>query len=220
MPPHLSITSPQDNNCLIILQGIQINVVGKINYIAGCTKRHLKWWPRDRADRQCPQPAAALIHLLAALSAPIIAPGHQGQVPPPTGGGADGPQGEQHRARPARTPWAASKPGSGVSTGLGPHSQSGPVQAALEGQRLSLGASWLHGQNKKHTWALVVSIHSCFSTALQYNMAPSSTCPREIISPYYCYSGERNEVGKCKAIGQGMELVSVLMHNIMTRQQQ
>lgn len=34
MPPHLSKTCPQDNKCLIILQGIQINLVGKIYYLA------------------------------------------------------------------------------------------------------------------------------------------------------------------------------------------
>lgn len=224
MPPHLSITCPQVNNSLIIIQGIQINLVGKINYIAACTNWHLKWWPRDGADRQWPQPAAALVHLLAALSASYYALGHQGQVHTPTGSGAEGPHRlpirEQHWPRAPRTLWAASKHVSGVSMDLGPNRQLGRVHSGLEGQRLSLSASWLQGQNKKHSWVLAVSIHSCFSTALQHNMARTSTCPREIISPYYRYSGERNQVGKCKAIGQGMELVSILIHNSMTRQQQ
>lgn len=97
MSPHLSITCPQVNSSLIILQGIQINLVGKIDYIAACTNWHLKWWPRDRADRQWPQPAAAFIHLLAALSASYYAPGHQGQVHTPTGSGAEPPPQSPHQ---------------------------------------------------------------------------------------------------------------------------
>lgn len=161
MPPHLSITCPQVNNSLIILQGIQINLVRKINYIAACTNWHLKWWPRDRADRQWPQPAAAFIHLLAALSASYYALGHQGQVQTPTGSGAEGshclPNREQHWPRPPHTLWAASKHVSDVSMDLGPQqAQLGHVHSHLEGQRLSLSASWLQGQNRKHSLVLAV----------------------------------------------------------------
>lgn len=109
MPPHLSKTCPQDNNCLIILRGIQINLVGKIYCFAACTKWHLKWWPRVKADRQWPQTAVAFIHLLAALSASCYALGHRGQVHTPTGSVADGPHcvpaREQHWPRPPRTLW-------------------------------------------------------------------------------------------------------------------
>lgn len=109
MPPHLSKTCPQDNNCLIILRGIQINLVGKIYCFAACTKWHLKWWPRVKADRQWPQTAVAFIHLLAALSASCYALGHRGQVHTPTGSVAEGPHRvpirEQHWLRPPRTLW-------------------------------------------------------------------------------------------------------------------
>lgn len=44
---------------------------------------------------------------------------------------------------------------------LGPHKQFTPVQSSLEGHRLSLSASWLQGQKKKHCWGLVVSTDSC-----------------------------------------------------------
>lgn len=220
MPPHLNKTCPQDSNCLIILQGIQINIVWKIYYLAACTNWHLKQWPRDKADRQWPQTAAAFIHLLAALSESYYALGHRGQVHTPTGSGAEGP----HQVPIREQHWPSHLSLSGCfqaclrcQHGPGTHRQLGRVQSSLEGQRLSLNASWPQGRNKKHSWVLAVSIHCCLFTALQYNMAQSSTCPREIVSPYYCYSGKRNQVGKCKAIGQGTKPVSILMHNIMTR---
>lgn len=143
--------------------------------------------------------------------------------PPSYRRGAEGPHhaptGDQHWPRPPRTLWVLPStsqvlhgPGAPQAVHTCPVSFGRP-QALPQCQLAA-------GQNKKHCWALAVSTDGCWSTALQHNMAQSFTCSRQIISSYYFYSGERNQVGKCKATGQGMELGSILMHNIMTRQQQ
>lgn len=223
MPPHLSITCPEDNNYFIILQGSQINLVrDKLH----CSLYHLasEMVPKGQSRQAGPADSSSIHSPPGCPVSRLWCPGTLRPSPHSYGKWCwrtpVSPLGEQHWAQATSQSLAASKHGSGVSTDLGPHRRLGRVQAALEGQRLSLSASWLQGQNKMHTWVLVVSTRSCFSTALQYNMVQSSTCPGEIISPYYCYSGERNEVGRCKATGQGIKLVSILMHNIMTRQQQ